>query len=183
MARAGEDTANRTWVRAFTDALSPWSRPAGFPNFIADAGDAEAVRAAYGAERHARLVEAKDRWDPEQRVPAQPQHRAVCLEVVSRHRHARDERPPVSRQPLGDGRAEHERLVEHAAHAALDLQLGLEVGHPPRMVDHGPAQDLCDEQPHEPAVELAAGDAAQLVLGLGRRDIGILYESGAVRTS
>ncbi len=60
-----KDTANRNWVRAFTDALSPWARPAGFPNFIADAGDAEAVRAAYGAERHARLVEAKDRWDPQ----------------------------------------------------------------------------------------------------------------------
>jgi FAD/FMN-containing dehydrogenase len=60
-----KDTANRNWVRAFTDALSPWARPAGFPNFIADAGDSEAVRAAYGAERHARLVEAKDRWDPD----------------------------------------------------------------------------------------------------------------------
>jgi FAD/FMN-containing dehydrogenase len=59
------DTANRTWVRAFTDALSPWARPAGFPNFIADAGDAEGVRHAYGAERYARLVEVKDRWDPD----------------------------------------------------------------------------------------------------------------------
>jgi hypothetical protein len=58
------DTANRNWVRALTDALAPWSRPAGFPNFIADGGDA-AVTVAYGAERHARLVEAKDRWDPE----------------------------------------------------------------------------------------------------------------------
>jgi hypothetical protein len=58
------DTANRHWVRAFTDALSPWARPAGFPNFISEAGDA-AVVVAYGAERHARLVEAKDRWDPE----------------------------------------------------------------------------------------------------------------------
>ncbi len=59
------DTTNRNWVRAFTDALSPWARPAGFPNFIADAGDSEAVRNAYGAERYARLVAAKDRWDPE----------------------------------------------------------------------------------------------------------------------
>jgi Berberine and berberine like len=57
------DTRNRTWVRALTDALAPWSRPAGFPNFIAEGGDA-AVTVAYGAERHARLVEAKDRWDP-----------------------------------------------------------------------------------------------------------------------
>jgi FAD/FMN-containing dehydrogenase len=59
------DTANRNWVRAFTDALAPWSRPAGFPNFVAEAGDAKAVRDAYGAERYARLVEVKDRWDPE----------------------------------------------------------------------------------------------------------------------
>jgi FAD/FMN-containing dehydrogenase len=59
------DAANRNWVRAFTDALSPWSRPAGFPNFVAEAGDATAVRNAYGAERYARLVEVKDRWDPE----------------------------------------------------------------------------------------------------------------------
>ena len=58
------DTSNRNWVRALTDALSPWSRPAGFPNFISEAGDA-AVVVAYGAERYARLVEAKDRWDPE----------------------------------------------------------------------------------------------------------------------
>jgi hypothetical protein len=57
------DTANRNWVRALTDALGPWSRPAGFPNFIAEGGDA-AVTVAYGAERYARLVEAKDRWDP-----------------------------------------------------------------------------------------------------------------------
>jgi hypothetical protein len=59
------DTANRGWVRAFTDAMGPWSRPAGFPNFIAEAGDPAGVRGAYGAERYARLVEVKDRWDPE----------------------------------------------------------------------------------------------------------------------
>jgi FAD/FMN-containing dehydrogenase len=58
------DTSNRSWVRAMTDALAPWARPAGFPNFIAEAGDAEEVRRAYGAERYARLVAAKDRWDP-----------------------------------------------------------------------------------------------------------------------
>ena len=59
------DTTNRAWVRAFSDALSPWARPSGFPNFIADAGDGAAVRDVYGTERYARLVEAKDRWDPE----------------------------------------------------------------------------------------------------------------------
>jgi FAD/FMN-containing dehydrogenase len=59
------DIVNRNWVRAFTDALAPWARPGGFPNFIAEARDAEGVRSAYGAERYARLVEVKDRWDPE----------------------------------------------------------------------------------------------------------------------
>ena len=58
------DTSNRGWVRALTDALAPWSRPAGFPNFVSEAGDA-AVMVAYGTERHARLVEVKDRWDPQ----------------------------------------------------------------------------------------------------------------------
>jgi hypothetical protein len=57
------DTTNRTWVRALTHALAPWVRRAGLPSFIAEAGDA-AVTVAYGAERHARLVEVKDRWDP-----------------------------------------------------------------------------------------------------------------------
>jgi hypothetical protein len=59
------DTVNRAWVRAFSDALTPWARPASFPNFIAEANDPEGVRSAYGAERYARLVEAKDRWDPD----------------------------------------------------------------------------------------------------------------------
>jgi FAD/FMN-containing dehydrogenase len=58
------DSSNRAWVRAFTDALSPWARAAGFPNFIAEAGDAEGVRRVYGAERYGRLVDVKDRWDP-----------------------------------------------------------------------------------------------------------------------
>jgi FAD/FMN-containing dehydrogenase len=58
------DASNRAWVRAMTDALAPWARPAGFPNFIADAGDSTMVRDVYGTERYARLVEVKDRWDP-----------------------------------------------------------------------------------------------------------------------
>jgi hypothetical protein len=60
-----KDAVNRAWVRAFTDALSPWARPASFPNFIAEANDPESVRSAYGAERYARLVEAKTAWDPD----------------------------------------------------------------------------------------------------------------------
>jgi FAD/FMN-containing dehydrogenase len=60
----GADMDNRRWVAALTRDLTPWARPAGFPNFIADAGDA-ALTVAYGAERLARLVEIKDAWDPD----------------------------------------------------------------------------------------------------------------------
>jgi FAD/FMN-containing dehydrogenase len=56
------DEANRAWVGAVNDALAPWSRPASFPNFIAEGGD---VAPAYGPERYARLVAAKRRWDPD----------------------------------------------------------------------------------------------------------------------
>ena len=92
-------------------------------------------------------------------------------------------RSPRQRTPLTSSRrAEHERLVEHAAHPALDLQLGLEVGHAAGVVDHDAAQHLRDEQPHEPAVELAAGDRRSSS-SASAAVIGILYESGAVRTS
>jgi FAD/FMN-containing dehydrogenase len=57
------DEANARWARELMGDIAPWARPAGFPNFVADGGDA-AVQVAYGAERHARLVELKDRWDP-----------------------------------------------------------------------------------------------------------------------
>jgi FAD binding domain/Berberine and berberine like len=58
------DEANIGWTRELMADLAPWARPAGFPNFVADGGDA-AVQVAYGAERHVRLVEIKDRWDPQ----------------------------------------------------------------------------------------------------------------------
>ena len=71
-----KDTANRNWVRAFTDALSPWARPAGFPNFIADGR-----RRRSGPRRlRRRALRAAGRGQgplgPGERVPAQPQHRA-----------------------------------------------------------------------------------------------------------
>jgi FAD/FMN-containing dehydrogenase len=58
------DEANRGWAADVMDALGPCARPAGFPNFIADPGDA-AVTVAYGPERYARLAEAKRSWDPD----------------------------------------------------------------------------------------------------------------------
>jgi FAD/FMN-containing dehydrogenase len=59
-----DDALNIAWTRHFASTLEPWARAAGFPNFIAERGDAE-IAVAYGAERLQRLRAVKDRWDPE----------------------------------------------------------------------------------------------------------------------
>jgi hypothetical protein len=59
-----DDVANIDWTRGTAAALADHARPAGFPNFIADAGP-EAVRQTYGEERYAKLAEIKRRYDPD----------------------------------------------------------------------------------------------------------------------
>ena len=55
----------RTWVRAFWDALRPFASSNGsYVNFITD-GDEDRIRAAYGPEKYQRLSALKERWDPE----------------------------------------------------------------------------------------------------------------------
>ena len=61
----GEDDANVAWTRGFAEAMRPFGigREA-FPNFIeADEGAAR-LRATYGEDKYARLVELKNKWDP-----------------------------------------------------------------------------------------------------------------------
>ncbi|MFB7512376.1 FAD-binding oxidoreductase [Streptomyces sp. NPDC056144] len=51
------------WTRSFHETMRPWSTGTSVPNFIA--GDEGArLRASYGPEKYARLVELKDRYDP-----------------------------------------------------------------------------------------------------------------------
>jgi FAD/FMN-containing dehydrogenase len=53
---------NVTWARDLGAALEPFSTGQSYVNFI---GDADRVRAAYSPETYARLVQVKDRFDPE----------------------------------------------------------------------------------------------------------------------
>jgi FAD/FMN-containing dehydrogenase len=58
--------ADRTWVREFFDALTPFSsNSGGYVNFIADVGDDDRVRTAYGPEKYDRLSSIKSTFDPD----------------------------------------------------------------------------------------------------------------------
>ena len=54
---------NIAWVRSAWQAIRPYSTGVANINFLGDEGD-ERVRAAYGAEKYARLVELKKKYDP-----------------------------------------------------------------------------------------------------------------------
>ena len=60
-----EDDRNIAFTRGFAEAMVPFAlgRDA-FPNFIPPDEDSSVVREAYG-DKYPRLVELKDRWDPE----------------------------------------------------------------------------------------------------------------------
>ena len=58
------DTArHREWVDACTAALEPFMTGGTYLNFETE-DDEDRVRAGYGADKYARLVEIKDAWDP-----------------------------------------------------------------------------------------------------------------------
>ena len=58
-----ESDRNVNWVRGAWQAIRPFASGAVYINFLGDEGD-ERVRAAYGAEKYARLVELKKKYDP-----------------------------------------------------------------------------------------------------------------------
>lgn len=55
----------REWARSLMTALRPWCAGKAPPNFISSDDGAERLRASYGEEKYARLVELKDKYDPE----------------------------------------------------------------------------------------------------------------------
>ena len=52
------------WVRRFSEAMAPFTTGGVYLNFEPDEGE-ERVRAGYGAEKYAKLVALKDKWDPD----------------------------------------------------------------------------------------------------------------------
>jgi FAD/FMN-containing dehydrogenase len=55
--------AHIQWTRAFWEAMRPFSTGRVYVNFLGDEG-ADRVKAAYGAEKYARLVALKNTYDP-----------------------------------------------------------------------------------------------------------------------
>ena len=63
-AREGEDEqAHIEWAKSFWEATQPYSTESVYVNYLSEEGE-ERVRAAYGTEHYARLVELKRKYDP-----------------------------------------------------------------------------------------------------------------------
>jgi len=58
-----EKDANLSWTRAFFEAMRPFLAKAAYVNYMVDEG-ATGLRAAYGAEKFARLAALKGKYDP-----------------------------------------------------------------------------------------------------------------------
>ena len=63
-APAGDPEPHFDWVRRTHDAATPWSTGGVYVNAL-DRGEEDRLRAAYPGGTWERLVEVKDRWDPE----------------------------------------------------------------------------------------------------------------------
>jgi hypothetical protein len=60
----GDDDASIAWARGFHSAMDQLGTGGVYVNFLSDEGD-ERVRAAYGAEKYARLASLKAKYDPD----------------------------------------------------------------------------------------------------------------------
>jgi FAD/FMN-containing dehydrogenase len=59
-----DDSVNLSWTEALVAAMAPHSRRASHPNHVSTDRQ-DRVRSFYGDETYARLVEVKERWDPQ----------------------------------------------------------------------------------------------------------------------
>jgi FAD/FMN-containing dehydrogenase len=55
---------NMAWVRAYYDALHPFSDPGGYLNFMMGDEGEDRIKATYG-DSYSRLAEIKKRYDPD----------------------------------------------------------------------------------------------------------------------
>ena len=59
----GEDDENTAWARGFAAAMRPFGLGTAFSNFI-EPDEGDRLRASFGEDKYARLIEVKRRWDP-----------------------------------------------------------------------------------------------------------------------
>jgi hypothetical protein len=60
-----EDAKHIDWVHGLGEAMKPWTLDRALPNFVAEDDPASRLRESYGEDNYRRLVEIKDRWDPD----------------------------------------------------------------------------------------------------------------------
>ena len=60
-----DDEKNIEWTQELGEVMSPWALDRALPNFVAEDDPASRLRASYGEDTYRRLVEIKDRWDPD----------------------------------------------------------------------------------------------------------------------
>jgi FAD/FMN-containing dehydrogenase len=60
-----EDARNTAWARGFAEAMQPFGLGTALPNFIEPDEGNPRLRASYGEDKYARLVELKQKWDPD----------------------------------------------------------------------------------------------------------------------
>ena len=60
-----EDERNRDWARGFAEAMRAFGVGKALPNFIEPDEGNPRLRASYGEDKYERLVELKNKWDPQ----------------------------------------------------------------------------------------------------------------------
>ena len=70
-----KDAERIKWVRDYYQALSPYSEPGGYINFMQD-DDYGKIRDNY-RQNYDRLVQVKRAYDPRQSLPPEPEHRTI----------------------------------------------------------------------------------------------------------
>ena len=60
-----EDDRNTAWARGFAEAMRSFGVGTALPNFIEPDEGVARLRASYGEDKYAQLVELKHKWDPD----------------------------------------------------------------------------------------------------------------------
>jgi hypothetical protein len=60
-----EDERNTAWARGFAEAMRAFGLDRALPNFIEPDEGVARLRASYGQDKYDRLVELKNKWDPQ----------------------------------------------------------------------------------------------------------------------
>ena len=77
-----KDAERIKWLRDYHQALSPYSEPGGYINFMQD-DDYGRIRDNY-RQNYDRLVQVKRAYDPRQPLPHEPEHRAIGAAACGR---------------------------------------------------------------------------------------------------